>query len=358
MLPGVNRVWRAVDAGVMLHVYAWRERGAPKIGEYAAPSRAEARAMEAADAAGLALRYGEARRRPTDVTTLKGLCDAFERSVAFRGLADSTQAEWSRTLKRIAADLGDLSGAALQAKGARALFLDWRDGYAHVPRKADMGLQVASRLLSWAVEREVLDRNVLLGAEGIYRSDRAEVVWTPGELARLLAHLTPDAARAVRFIVLTGFRRGDAIRAPWSAVNEEKGVIAWRTGKGRRARTVQVAEITPELRALLDECPRRGPTILTTAAGRAWHRDGLGASFHRARKAAGIEDGPEGTSKRLHDLRGTTATERVAKILADPAFRRSMGWEGDAPGAAKGYVDVANVVALTRADRRKRKPDA
>ncbi len=57
------------------------------------------------------------------------------------------------------------------------------------------------------------------------------------------------------------------------------------------------------------------------------------------RAAAGAE------RKRLHDLPGVTATEKVAAVLDDPRFQREMGWRGETT-VARQYVDTGQVLAL------------
>ncbi len=348
---------RRADGTVAIQWYAWQGAGAPLIAAFTGPTMDAALAAERDGAAALFEAYGAARRSYRPADDLKGLLWRFQESADFEaGLAASTQAEWARVLKALRADavIAPLSLKALAARGARALILDWRDTMAATPRKADYYMQVLCRALNWAVERELLTRNPIEGWTGIYRNDRADVVFDEAELAALLAHLTPDAALAVRFIRLTGFRRGDALRVTWSAVKEEAGMIVWKTSKGRRRGgkpTTQVVEITAELAALMAEIPRRGVTILTTAAGRPWHKDGLGASFRRARIAAAIAPADDGTNKRLHDLRGATATETVAELFDDPRLQSRLGWSKGEGKIARAYVSPENVVALSRAKR-------
>lgn len=103
-------------------------------------------------------------------------------------------------------------------------------------------------------------------------------------------------------------------------------------------------------RALLQAIPRRATTILTSSRGRPWHKDGLEASFNRARTKAKIEPGPDGKPKRFHDLRGTSATERVADMLDREELRQAHGWSKGEGGAARAYVDTATVVAIRNRD--------
>lgn len=354
-LPGANPVTRRrADGSVALQWYASRERGAPLIAEFTGATLADALAAEREGAGDLARAYAEAREtaRQRIIADLDGLILAYAAAPEFTRLAASTQAEWTRTMKALrGSPLAKLSLKALVAKGARAAFLDYRDTLAATPRKADYHIQVASRVLNWGVDREFISRNPAAAIGALYDSDRAEIVWTNEEIDAVCAACTPDGAWAIRFMAYTGLRRGDAIRAPWSAIDEKRGALIIRTGKGKRRKTVQVCELTPELAALLREIPRRATTILTTAKGRPWTGDGLFTVFSRARKKAGLPLADDGKAKRMHDIRGTNATEKVAKVLADPKFQEGMGWTRRGAKTAARYVDAGNVVALAKAER-------
>lgn len=354
-LPGANPVKRRrADGSFAIQWYAGRGKGAALLAEFRGATWEEALAVERAGADELAAAYAEARARARErtVVTLDDLTLAYAAAPEFTRLADSTQREWLRTLKALrASPLARLSLRALTAKGARATILKWRDTMAETPRKADYAMQVLGRVLNWAVDREYLEKNPAAGVASLYRSNRAEIVWTNAEIDAVCAHLSEDAARAIRFMALTGLRKGDALAAPWSAVDAERGVLVVRTGKGRRQGLRQVCELTPELAALLADTPRRAMTILTTAEGKPWHPDGLGASFRRAREKAGLADRDDNGAeivKRMHDIRGTTATEKVAAALKDADFQREMGWSGRAAKTAAKYVDPSNVIALKR----------
>jgi integrase len=337
---------------VAIQWYAARAKGAALLAEFRGATLQQALDAERAGAEELAGAYAEARARARQrtVATLDDLVLAYTAAPEFKRLADSTQAEWLRTLKAVrASPLARLSLRAIAAKGARATILKWRDTMAATPRKADYAMQVLGRVLNWGVDREHLEKNPIAGIESLYRSNRAEIVWTNAEIDAVCAHLSEDAAHAVRFMALTGLRKGDALAVPWNAIDVERGVLVVRTGKGRRQGLRQVCELTPELVDLLDAIPRRATTILTTAEGAPWHPDGLGASFRRAREKAGLgAAGDDGVVKRMHDIRGTTATEKVAAALKDADFQREMGWSGRAAKTAAKYVDPGNVIALKR----------
>jgi integrase len=210
---------------------------------------------------------------------------------------------------------------------------------AHKPRTANIRLTVLARVFSWGVDRGRLKRNP---AAGVTRLDegpgRAEIIWADHELAALLARCPAPVARAVRLAALTGLRKADVVALTWSEVDFARGVIDRATLKsGRRQRAV--IPILPELRALLDECPRIATQVITGAHGRPWRSaDTFDSSFRPALDACGVD-------KHFHDLRGTAATRFFAAGLSVAEVAHILGWkEAEAERIASRYMDRRSVV--------------
>ena len=160
-----------------------------------------------------------------------------------------------------------------------------------------MGLQVLSRVLSFAVENGQLAVNPVAGIPHLYSANRAGVIWTAEDLAHLAEHASDEIMWAARLGVLTGLRQGDLLRLSWSHVKANS--IEIRTGKSKGAKTTLIP-LYAELRALLTAIPRRATTVLTSSEGVPW-KTGFGSSWGKAVTRAGID-------KHFHDLRGTAAT--------------------------------------------------
>jgi hypothetical protein len=72
--------------------------------------------------------------------------------------------------------------------------------------------------------------------------------------------------------------------------------------------------------------------VLTSSKG-PWQKDGLGSTWAKAAKAAGVE-------KHFHDLRGTAVTRFCQVPLTDEEVADIMGWEPNKVRAIrKRYVD-------------------
>ena len=258
-------------------------------------------------------------------------------------------------------ELGELELRALEARGARAALLAWRDRYAATPKTADELAGVASRVMQWAVDRGELQLNPLAGFPRLYRVNRAEAVWESHHLATLLAHAAPEFAHVVRLAALSGLRLGDLIRLPWTAVGEH--AIVWQTGKSR-GRTTAVIPIHDELRVLLAEIPRGdSPTVLNSARGRSWTEPGIASAFRRAKldAAAAAQLAAEDASAasgiehlRFHDLRGTAATNFIRAGLELDDVATVLGWmKGRVEQIAARYIS-GEAIGLAMVERLRR----
>ncbi|MDP2214106.1 tyrosine-type recombinase/integrase [Phenylobacterium sp.] len=312
--------------------YAWR--GGPQILKVTAASdallqREIARALPDAIAA-----YRAERTPSADRKYLYSLVTRYLESPEFAKCAPRTQRDRRKQLDRVRADLGEMELVALEAKKARATLIAWRDKFKEKPKTADDLLGALSLVLSWAVDRGEIRTNPVKGFSRIYSANRADVIWTPEDLATIRPHCAPELNYAIRLAVLTGLRQGDLLKVTWAAVREDS--IVWQTAKSRRRRTA-VIPITDELRALLAEIPRcDSVTILNSSRKRPWTQDGLNSAIQRAKadakdaaiKSSGDPEASTGLEDlRWNDLRGTAATNfiRAGLPLADVATM--MGWE-------------------------------
>lgn len=338
--PGVNRIVRRTKARVTIHWYAHRAKGAPRLASFEGATLPEAERAEADGAAELARAWEQYSTPRSSKAFVAGIIVAYKASPAWMKLAPSTQKEWTRWLDRIHVAFGDLSARAMSSKGARALILDWRDQYADRPRAADYGIQVLGRLLSWAKDRELVERNAAEDIEGLYRADRSELIWEEAHIKAALGQASTHVGAAIELLAHTGLRLGDVVRLTWSAVDYESGEIRWKTSKSRGRREAGIP-ITKELRRVLKGVEVKGPIVLTTALGRPWSSgNSLSHAIQAAAKAAKVE-------RRTHDLRGTAATNLVAAGLSFAQVATILAWtEAEVERIARRYVSKG---ALSRA---------
>jgi len=307
-LPGVASA--TTKRGGRRYYYAWRGgprlRGEPGSPEFIA-SYHEAHAARVAPAKG----------------TFAGLVATYKASKDYTGLADSTRAQWARWLDRICDHFGPLPVAAFdRLERIKPLIRRWRDTYAEKPRTADYGMQVLSRVLTFAEERGQLRDNACKSIKGLYSADRSEIIWQPADLEKLFAKASREVRQAVELAALTGLRRADLLRLSWSHIDREAHVIAIPTNKSGK-KIAATVPLYDDLRDLLDTIPRRSTTVLTSSTGRPWTADGLSSSFNKTKIAAGLE----GANLHFHDLRGTAATRFASAGLKPQQIAMLLGWK-------------------------------
>jgi integrase len=263
----------------------------------------------------------EARRIP-EPGRFRSLVTLYRGSTAFQSLAASTRRNWSPWLDRIDEYFGDLRIAVFEhPEKIRPLIRQWRSRYAETPRTADYGLQVLSRVLSYAVDPlGKIAANPCEGIRQLYSVDRSEIIWTEADIARLKATSSPEIAHAVDLAAHTGLRLGDLLRLSWSHVCENR--IAITTGKSKHRRQA-IIPLYDDLKMVLAAIPKRSPTILTNTKCRPWTQDGFGSSFGKAKAAAHMAD----ADLHFHDLRGTAATRFYIARLSEREIAEIMGWQ-------------------------------
>jgi integrase len=300
-LKGINPVRkRLADGSVTTYWYAWK--GGPRLkGEVGSPE--------------FIASYHEAvsakRTPPTGV--LLALLQAYQASSEFSGLRDRTRSDYVKQIKLIEVAFGDMPLAALSARGARAIFMGWRDQLAtRSRRQADYGWTVLARVLSWSKDRGLTSDNPCERGGRLYRGTRAEKVWTDDDEAAWYRSAPSHLHLPVLLALWTGQREGDLLRLTWSAYDGT--TIRLRQSKtGARVKM----HVGAPLKAALDALSRLSPIILLTSEGKPWTPDGFRASFAKARAKAGI------VGVTFNDLRGTAVT-RLALVERSPDTRFGM----------------------------------
>ena len=233
----------------------------------------------------------------------------------------------------------------------RPVIRQWRDRYADKPRTADYGMQVLSRVLSYAVELGKIAGNPCEGIKKLHSGgDRADRIWTDADIAQLKRTCRADIANAVDLAAHTGLRQGDLLRLSWSHIGKDAIVIT--TGKSRFRREA-IIPLYAALRNVLAGIPKCATTVLTNSRRRPWTAGGFQSSFDQAKKAAALCD----KDLHFHDLRGTAATRFYVAGLPERVIAEMLGWEEDhVAHIIRRYVDRsaatrAIIQALDRTDR-------
>lgn len=300
-LVGVHSVTAKLASGqeVTYH-YAWR--GGPRI---KAKPGTKAFTQEF-------VRLTKARPSKTKNETLGWLVDQYHSSADFQKLRPSTRRDYERIFGAIKLEFGSLPLGGVSAKGARTIFLNWRDGMRSTPRSADLHLAILARIMSWGANREMIVRNPLERAGRLHDGgSRKDVVWMPSQIEKLLTEGAPQIVSVAKLALWTMQRQGDVLTMP--SIAYDSGRLWITQGKtGARVCVRPAEEIVSMLEAAKDR-----QRILVNSYGENWTSSGFRATWRRELKRLKIK------GVTFHDLRGTGITyayangmdvERIAEI--------------------------------------------
>lgn len=261
---------------------------------------------------------------PVSPNTFAWLIDQYERSAEFKSLADSTQIDYSRTLRLLKDELGDVRFAATD----RAMLKAVRDDHAGQVRKAHKIKQMLSRLYSWADENGHVKEgfNPAKGIKRIKRKggEREIVVWSDAEIDAFLDGAPAHLVTPILLALYTGQRREDVVTMTWQQYQGN-------TIRVRQSKTTAMLDIDCHsiLRAHLDGIKKRGVVICTTAAGKAYTANSLSQTIRR--RIADMGDFPKNRS--MHGLRyaagsrmeesGCTVAE-IESVLGHETFKMAL----------------------------------
>jgi integrase len=270
--------------------------------------------------------YNEAieSRRTPEPGRFRSLVVLYRASPDYAKLADSTRGNWSPWLDRISEYFGDLRIAQFdRPQTIRPVIRRWRNQWADKPRTADYGMQVLSRVLSYAVDPlGSIAGNPCEGIKQLYTGDRSEIIWMDADIKQLKLGGAAEIDHAVDLASHTGLRLGDLIRISWPHVGED--AIRFSTGKSRGRREA-IIPLYDDLRDVLARIPKRSTVILTNQRGRPWKANGFGTAFNRAKIRAGMHD----RDLHFHDLRGTAATRFYIAGLSIRVIAEILAWSED-----------------------------
>ncbi|MBD9510048.1 tyrosine-type recombinase/integrase [Ensifer sp. ENS10] len=293
-LKGIHKVKRRLASGeVRVHYYAWR--GGPKM---EAEPNTESFAAE--------LLKHRAESAPAEVKTLDDLIDTFQKSPAFSALAEKTQDAHKHSFKEIRKEWPKLPLKLTQQRGMKAMIRKWHHTFSANPRKADQMLFSLSRVFTFGIDEETIEKNPCTGINRLYTGSRKESVWTPELIALFRAKAKAHMLLAFEMAIHTGQRQGDLLSLTWKQYDGTH--LSFQQGKTKKRVRVKVHS---KLKAMIDALPKDKMRIMNNSRGRPWTKDGFKTSW--AKECARLNkesDGVQIEGVTFHDLRGTFITER------------------------------------------------
>jgi integrase len=260
----------------------------------------------------------EAERRAQTVTELWA---EFEQEL-LPSRRPSTAAEYRRQWQReLQPHLGRLKIAAVTKQDVEALHRKIAKDHSY---QANRVLALASVLFALAVERKLRPDNP---AAGIKKApeERRERFLTSTELGRLndvlAAHPERTSAAAIRLMLLTGCRRGEALAARWSEFDLDAGTWLKPSSntKQKKPHKVPLGSDAVELVRQVQAENRNSPHVFTSNKKPGERLTSVKRVWVSACKSAGLR------GVRLHDLRHSFASALVSGGLNLPVIGQLLG---------------------------------
>jgi hypothetical protein len=263
-LVGVHKVTRELKSGEVTYYYAWR--GGPRI-----KAKPGTRAFTQEF-----IRLTRDRPQSAEDQTIGWLVQEYLASADYQKLRPSTRRDYERIIGAIRLKFSTFPLPAIEAKGSRKIFINWRDSMRETPRSADLHLVVLARIFSWAKDREDIMRNPLEGVEKLHDGgNRKDAIWMPGQLDKMLTEGAPHIVSVVKVALWTMQRQAET---------------------GARVRVRPADELLP---ILADAKEKKRQRVLVNSFGQNWTSSGFRASLRKEMKRLGI------SGVTFHDLRGT-----------------------------------------------------
>ncbi|PWW03580.1 phage integrase family protein [Hoeflea marina] len=242
------------------------------------------------------------REKESRPGTVGSLIDGYMASADFHALAFATRSDYERRFELMRIKFGTMPVAALEARGVRKLFIDWRDTMKATPRSADMQIGLAARLFAWAKDGEIILRNPLERVSKLHAGSRRNNVWTAEQLDTLLGKGAPHLVDVALVALWTMQRQNDVLTLPVLAYND--GRLTIRQQKTGERVAINAADA---IRPILDRASAAGrQRVLVNSFGQNWTSSGFRASWRRELARLGI------SGVTFHDLRGTAITYAYA----------------------------------------------
>jgi hypothetical protein len=188
-------------------------------------------------------------------------------SLTFEAFGKDEYMPFARQTKRSAHDdecrlrvqiypqFGTRKMSEIQTREIQQFHADMKES--HCAATANRHLSLISRMYKLAVQWGRVERNPCIGISKFKENNQRQRFLTPEEIQRMYkameSELNKTAVAALKFLLLTGARREEALKARWENVDLENGVWFLPQTKSGRGRYVQ---LNSEAQTLLKALPR------------------------------------------------------------------------------------------------------
>lgn len=307
-LKGLNsRRKRLADGTTVTYWYAFK--GGPRLpGAYGSPEFVAA--------------FVEATKtkKAPPVGVMFALLAGYQASGEFKQLARRTKADYIKKIKLIEAEFGDFPIAAMADKRTRGIFKAWRDKLAERSlRQADYAYTVLARVLSWSLDRGLVDANPCEKSGRLYKGSRAEQVWSDADERAFLLSAPEQFHLPLQIALWTGQREGDILNLTWRQYDGQ--VLRLQQGKTGARVVIPVGEPLVKLLDRLKDKRKPDPfdRVVLNSRGRPWTEAGFSSAFGKRSAEAGV------VGLTFHDTRGTAVTRLASAGATVPEIATFTG---------------------------------
>ena len=258
-----------------------------------------------------------ARRNPVErpIRTVRAVADEMierqtKQKKSHRYLGD-LRYQLNKICERFVMNIGEVTQNDLQA---------WFDSMSCAPRSIRNARSTATALFRFAEARQyiVKGENPALGTQQIEAAGDADIeVYTPDEVARLLAAAPETIRPLIAIQAFTGIRTAELMRMEWSAFKLERGHVEIKAGNAKTA-SRRIIPILPNLAEWLK--PFAGRTGKLFASGPDYYHE-----LTREVAASTKTDEQPAVELKHNGLRHSFVTYRMAQINNAPQVALEAG---------------------------------
>lgn len=316
-LKGIHRVRTTLaDGSRREYHYAWRGKGAPKFWDSA--SGVTIGSPEYLDALRACTPKAEAAKGK-----FRQAIVAFLDSTDFTGLAPRTQSDMRKSIYHakngIDLKFGSAPIAAFNDPRIRGEALKWRDKIGG--KVGDDRIRHLQRIVGFAIDRSLIAQNHFRDIRSVYKPNRAEIFWLPGEIDTFHQGAPAHVSRILAIALETGLRPGDLAvlsRAHIHRTPHGRRIVIWTQ---KRSRLASIS-VTDRMASLIDATPLDQDRLIVNMRGQPYkHENYLGDAVSEWRDKLSIRH-----DLRLYDARGTAATRLLEAGAELKEIATHMGW--------------------------------
>lgn len=314
-LHGINPVRKRLKAGVVEIHYAWRGRGAPAFWRSDSGIAKGSAAYLAAFAA--------TSQASADTGLFRDILRGFLASGDFTRLSPRFQSDLRTSIAHpkngIDQEFGGEKKAIFDHPGIRGVVLEWRDEIGG--KVGNDRMRHLQQIVGWAVDRGKLRQSYLVRMKSTYESNRAEIIWTPAEVATFVAGSPAYVARILVLMTETGLRPGDLYQVGPEHVHQTPRGHRIVMPTNKRGRVVSIP-LTPAALAIVKATPPGQKTFIVARDGKPFANENqLGKVVSLWRDKLNLRK-----DLRLYDARGTAATRLLQAGSDIREIAVHMGW--------------------------------